>query len=54
MGWSGYTLRISVSVDAHAGEKEERGEKLYSELVADLAKICEDPKYNNDAISVIF
>ncbi len=54
MGWSGYLLRISVSVDAHGGEKEERGEKLYEEFQAALEKLCTDERFNNDAIRIIF
>jgi hypothetical protein len=45
MGWSGYRLTISVLVDAHGGQAEERGEKLYEEFLADLQKLCDDPKY---------
>lgn len=52
MGWSGYQLRISVRVDAHGGEREERGERLYQELMKELGKVCEDPRFNNDAIEV--
>jgi hypothetical protein len=54
MGWSGYALRIGVSVDAHGGEREERGEQLYEEFTARLKELCEDPKYNNDAMTVTF
>jgi hypothetical protein len=53
MGWSGYDIVIRVRVDAHGGEKEERGEKLYREFTAELTKLCESPKYNNDAIEVL-
>lgn len=60
MGWSGYTvcLDITVSVDAHAGEREERGERLYAELVkrarTALREILSDPKWeqNSDAITI--
>jgi hypothetical protein len=45
MGWSGYTVTISLSVDAHGGEKEQRGEELRLEFMAALAKFCDDPKY---------
>lgn len=60
VGWSGYTvgLNVSVSVDAHGGEREERGERLSQELTERLkaarAEILADPKWeeNSDAISV--
>lgn len=54
MGWSGYQLRIGVRVDAHGGEREERGERLYAEFLAALEQLCEDPRFNNDAIGVTF
>jgi hypothetical protein len=54
MGWSGYPLRINVRVDAHGGEREERGERLYAEFVEELRKVCDDPRFNNDAIEVTF
>ena len=54
MGWSGYQLRIGVRVDAHAGEREERGERLYREFLEELEKLCQDERYNNDAITVTF
>jgi hypothetical protein len=60
MGWSGYcvNLDVTVSVDAHAGEREERGERLYEELVTRLRAACkgvlDDPKWeqNEDAIRI--
>jgi hypothetical protein len=52
MGWSGYELRVGVSVDAHGGEREERGEKLYEEFKAELEKLCADERFNNDAITI--
>ena len=52
MGYSGYTLKISVQVDAHGGEREERGEKLYEEFKERLAALCDE--YDNDAIRVMF
>jgi hypothetical protein len=54
VGWSGYSLRISVLVDAHAGEKQRRGEELYEQFQAELQKLCDDPRFNNDAIEVTF
>jgi len=54
MGWSGYQLRISVRVDAHAGEKQRRGEAAYEEFMRELEKLCADERFNNDAITVVF
>lgn len=54
MGWSGYTLTIIISVDAHAGEKQMRGEKLHEEFLAKLRELCDDKQYNNDAIEIYF
>jgi hypothetical protein len=51
MGWSGYESRFHVSflVDAHGGEKEERGELLYEECVERITtaikEIVSDPAY---------
>ena len=45
MGWSGYRIVLHFRVDAHGGDKEERGEKLYAEFMAQLEKMCEDPRY---------
>lgn len=52
MGWSGYRITIGISVDAHGGEREICGEKLREEFVAKLSELCEDERYNNDAISI--
>ena len=52
MGWSGYTVRIAISVDAHGGEKEERGERIHEQFIAELVKLCEDERFNNDAIRI--
>lgn len=52
MGWSGYRLMISVRVDAHAGEKQQRGEAAYAEFLRELEKLCADERWNNDAITV--
>lgn len=55
MGWSGYQLRISVRVDAHGGEREERGERKYAEFMKRLEELCADPEFNDeDSISIIF
>lgn len=55
MGWSGYTLNgISISVDAHGGERQERGERKYDELVAKIKELCEDPYFNDDSIKIYF
>jgi hypothetical protein len=54
MGWSGCTLRIHVRIDAHGGEREERGERLYAEFIDELEKLCDDERFNNDAIEVTF
>lgn len=54
MGWSGYRLQISVTVDAHGGDKEKRGEELYEEFKKELVKLCEAERFNNDAISIMF
>jgi hypothetical protein len=51
MGWSGYCPKWAVSfrVDAHGGDKEERGEKLFEECTERISKAIEeivsDPKY---------
>jgi hypothetical protein len=52
MGWTYYPLRIGVSVDSHGGEKERRGNAAYEEFMAELQKLCEDERFNNDAIRV--
>jgi hypothetical protein len=52
MGWSGYTVTIGIHVDAHGGEREERGEKLHEEFLAELEKLCRDERFNNDAINI--
>lgn len=51
MGWSGYEPRFYVAarVDAHGGEAQQHGERLYEEMVAAIdqaitAIVC-DPKY---------
>ena len=54
MGWSGYPLHISIRVDAHGGEREERGERLHKEFLAELQKLCDDERFNNDAIEITF
>lgn len=46
MGWSGYTVRIALQVDAHGGEKQDRGERLHEEFMAELQKLADDPKYS--------
>lgn len=53
MGWSGYQVRIGIRVDAHGGEKEQRGERLHEQFIAELRKLCEDERFNNDAIEVM-
>jgi hypothetical protein len=51
VGWSGYEPRFHVAarVDAHGGEDQDRGERLYAEFVAAIdqaiAAIAGDPKY---------
>lgn len=54
MGWSGHTplgrhAGLDVRVDAHGGEREERGERLYEEFIAELdaaiAAVVRNPKY---------
>lgn len=52
MGWSGYPIRINVRVDAHGGEKEQRGNAAFAEFCRELEKLCEDERWNNDAIMV--
>lgn len=52
MGWSGYSVRISILVDAHAGEKQRRGEAAHEEFIRELEKLCADERWNNDAITV--
>lgn len=54
MGWSGYQLRIGVCVDAHGGEREQRGEAAYEQFKTELAALCEDERFNNDDIQIIF
>jgi hypothetical protein len=53
MGYSGYTATIHISVDAHGGEREERGERKYEEFLARLAALCNDPYFNDDSIMII-
>ncbi|HXC83858.1 MAG TPA: hypothetical protein VNV62_18575 [Trebonia sp.] len=38
MGWSGYEPRFYVAcrVDAHGGERQERGERLYEQFVTEI------------------
>lgn len=47
-------MRIGVSVDAHAGEKQRRGEAAHEQFMVELQKLCEDERFNNDAIRVTF
>lgn len=54
MGWTGYQLRIGISVDSHGGEKQRRGEEAHDQFMAELQKLCEDERFNNDAIRVTF
>lgn len=54
MGWTGYTLRISATVDAHAGEKQRQGEAAFQQFMAELEQLCADPRFNTDAITVTF
>lgn len=54
MGWSGYQLTIAVIVDAHAGEREERGDRKYVEFLEKLQALCDDPYFNDDSIMVTF
>jgi hypothetical protein len=44
MGFSGYVIGplVSITVDAHGGDREERGEMLHEELSARLLKAVED------------
>lgn len=53
MGWSGYRVSIMITVDAHAGEKQERGERLHDQFIAELEKLCGDERFNNDAITIM-
>lgn len=41
MGWHGITVRVSVLLDAHAGEKEKRHDELYAQFLMELAKLCD-------------
>ena len=60
MGWSGYTWepRLDIKVDAHAGEREQRGERLHAELIRELwtaiLTVINQDKYtkNQDAIKI--
>ena len=54
MGFSGYHLDISLTVDAHGGEREERGERKSDEFIEKLKQLCEDPYFNDDSITVHF
>lgn len=38
MGWSGYNPRFQIMarVDAHGGEREEKGEELYAKFVSEV------------------
>jgi hypothetical protein len=59
MGWSGYHphLGMSIRVDAHGGEREERGERLYQEFMCALddaiIAVVRNPKFADpDAIQI--
>lgn len=54
MGWSGYTLTIGVSVDAHGGDRQERGEKRYEEFTDRLTKLCEEFTDDDGSLMVTF
>lgn len=54
MGYSGYHLDVGVTVDAHGGEREERGERKYIEFEAKLEELCKDPYFNDDSITIHF
>lgn len=64
MGWSGYNplglyAGLEVLVDAHGGEREERGERLFREFCTDLqaaiTKVVRDPKYAQpDALRISY
>ncbi len=54
MGWSGYSLRIGVRVDAHGGEREQRGEALYQEFLEKLKELCQEYSKDEEAMEVLF
>lgn len=54
MGWSGYRLVIHVRVDAHGGEREERGERLYQEFQKELEALCKKYSQDEEAMEVSF
>jgi hypothetical protein len=45
MGWEGSGWSISVTLDAHAGEKEKEHDALWRELNIRLTEVARDPRY---------
>ena len=52
MGWSGYRVTIGIRVDAHGGDREERGEKLHGEFMERLRALCEEFSNDDEAFQV--
>lgn len=42
MGWEGVTLRVSASLNAHAGDKEIRDAVLWKEFVQEVKKLADE------------
>jgi hypothetical protein len=45
MGWEGLEWSISVTLDAHAGEKEKEHDALWRELDIRLTEVAREPRY---------
>lgn len=54
MGRYAETVRIAVSVDTGGGELQQQAEALRAEFDQRLSALCEDPKFNNDAMTVVY
>jgi hypothetical protein len=46
MGWEGDNWGVSVTLDAHAGEKEKEHEALWRELQIRLGELVRDARYS--------
>lgn len=46
MGWEGDRWEVSVTLDAHGGEKEKEHEALWRELKIRLSELVKDPQYS--------
>jgi hypothetical protein len=45
MGWESERWSVSITLDAHGGDKEKEHEKLWRELQIQLTEVARDPKF---------